>query len=353
MEKHNGNGVGGETGHSAPAPSPEEVRGHLDFLLKSPHFSHSKRSQTFLAFVVEEALKGHGDQLKERTIGVHALGREPTYDTNQDAVVRNAANEVRKRLAQFYLDSGHESRVRIDLPPGSYLPEFRLNGAPQNPADPPASAVASPTPHRWRNRILVALAILALGGGALLTLQRILPTASDRFWSPVLDGGAVVQVCLGQPAELYSFRGARKAELDRAFNVRPAQQAQEAKEAVSTSDVAPVAGRYLWRRDAFCMADLAAMLASRGKRFRLRSESDAPFLELQGSPLIMVGGFDWRGQIRLGTRRFGFGQDRIDGTDYRYVRDRQNLNDRSWKVPASYTQQEASNYDDYGIVTRD
>ena len=150
MEEHNGNGVSGEASRSTRGPSLQEVRAHLDYPLQSPHFSHSKRSQAFLAFVVKEALNGHGDPLKERTIGVHALGREPTYDTNQDAVVRNAANEIRKRLAQFYVGSGHESRVRIDLPPGSYLPEFRLNGAPQNPADPPASAVDDRSPVVFR-----------------------------------------------------------------------------------------------------------------------------------------------------------------------------------------------------------
>ena len=40
------------------------------------------------------------------------------------ADVRNAAIEVRKRLAQYYLDPEHAGELRIDLPIGSYMPSF-------------------------------------------------------------------------------------------------------------------------------------------------------------------------------------------------------------------------------------
>ena len=37
-----------------------------------------------------------------------------------------SAREVRKRLAQYYVTpEGAAAEVRIDLPPGSYSPEFR------------------------------------------------------------------------------------------------------------------------------------------------------------------------------------------------------------------------------------
>jgi hypothetical protein len=44
-------------------------------------------------------LDGQADQIKERTIGVEVFGRKPSYDTNEDHVVRTAAGELRKRLA--------------------------------------------------------------------------------------------------------------------------------------------------------------------------------------------------------------------------------------------------------------
>src|SRR6266702_2554741 len=80
----------------------EDVRNHLEHVLSSPHFRNSRRCQTLLRYVVEHALSGRSESMKERVIGQAVFDRDPGYDTNQDAVVRNAAAEVRKRLAQYY-----------------------------------------------------------------------------------------------------------------------------------------------------------------------------------------------------------------------------------------------------------
>ena len=80
-------------------------------ILESAHFRNSKRSVSLLRFVVEAALAGDHNSLKERCIGAAVFGRETAYDTAQDPIVRNAAIEVRKRLAQYYMDAG--TRLRI------------------------------------------------------------------------------------------------------------------------------------------------------------------------------------------------------------------------------------------------
>ena len=79
-----------------------------------------------LRYVVERAIEGQTEHLKERTLGVAVFGRDPAYDTNLDPVVRVTAGEIRKRIAQYYHEPGHESEIRIDFPPGSYLPEFHV-----------------------------------------------------------------------------------------------------------------------------------------------------------------------------------------------------------------------------------
>ena len=107
-------------------PSSDLIRPELQRVLRSDHFNKSKRCQTLLSYVVEETLAGRSDQLKERLIGVTVFGRSPSYNTAEDPVVRNAAIEVRKRLAQFYVESAHTTAVRIDLHAGNYIPEFRF-----------------------------------------------------------------------------------------------------------------------------------------------------------------------------------------------------------------------------------
>ena len=93
-------------------------------LLADSHFSQSRRFPSFLRYVVEKTLAGQEDALKERTLGVEIFGRRADYDTASDPIVRVTAAEIRKRIAQYYQDPGHESELRVSLPPGSYIPQF-------------------------------------------------------------------------------------------------------------------------------------------------------------------------------------------------------------------------------------
>ena len=123
---------------SAPEPAVDAVsiREQLDRILASPLFRNSKRYPSLLRYVVEQALDGHASDIKERTLGIEVFGRPPDYDTNVDPVVRISAAEIRKRIAQYYHDGGHENEIRIDIPLGSYIPEFRA------PVVKPAQVVA-------------------------------------------------------------------------------------------------------------------------------------------------------------------------------------------------------------------
>src|SRR5580698_6561227 len=104
----------------------DQVRHHLADVLTSPAFAGSKRAQDFLQLIVEHALAGRLDNLRERMIGAEMFGRPIDYDTANDAVVRVKATEVRKKLAQYYQELTEPPVVRIELPPGSYVPRFHL-----------------------------------------------------------------------------------------------------------------------------------------------------------------------------------------------------------------------------------
>src|ERR1700719_426175 len=106
-------------------PNPVMIREQLRRLLAHSLFTNSKRYPVLLAYTVEQTLDGNADQLKERTIGVEAFGREPNYDVNLDPVVRTTAAEVRKRLIQYYYNPDHAGELVIEVPVGSYVPTFR------------------------------------------------------------------------------------------------------------------------------------------------------------------------------------------------------------------------------------
>lgn len=107
----------------------QAIRQHVDDLLQGPAFKGSHRSQQFLRYIVERALRGEVEGLKERTIGVELFQRSPTYDTGQDAIVRVTASDVRKRLLHHYGRYGDASQFHISIPPGSYLPEIEVQSA--------------------------------------------------------------------------------------------------------------------------------------------------------------------------------------------------------------------------------
>ena len=78
--------------------------------------------------------------------------------------LRISAAEVRKRLAQYYQEPGREGELRIDMPLGSYLPEFGLPEEPQ-PAPvllpEPITVLPTPPPPRPDRRPLLVLGLVA------------------------------------------------------------------------------------------------------------------------------------------------------------------------------------------------
>jgi len=97
---------------------------HLKEVIEGDVFKGSHRSGQFLQYIIDQAIAGHFDSLKERVIGMELFGRSASYDTGDDAIVRVTASDVRKRLLQHYGRFGATAEYRISLPSGSYIPEI-------------------------------------------------------------------------------------------------------------------------------------------------------------------------------------------------------------------------------------
>ncbi len=314
---------------------PSVVRLQLDRILASPQLRNSKRSQAFLRFVVEAILDGSPESIKERTIGVQVFGRDPDYDTNEDSVVRNAAIEVRKRLAQYYLEPGHENELRIVLPQMGYLPEFRA----PSPAAPP-SALPART-RRWWPAVPVAILILL---AAVWLLTRSRPDDLDRFWAPLIEDRGSILICVGQPSRVYGFTGPRQAELDRKMGAKDLDSTT-----LTLRDLALVSRNYLFFGDALCLVKVGALLQSRNKPFQVRGVTTTPYQDLRGHPVVLVGLFNNPWTQRLtGSLRYYFV--RVPEQRRDELRDRQNADRALWSVPGEPRSEEM--YDDYAIVAR-
>src|ERR1700757_4823017 len=136
----------------------DAIRGEIESVISRAAFAGSKRCQDFLRLVVERTVEGDVDSLRERQIGVEMFGRPADYDTSNDAVVRVRATEVRKRLAQYYREVNATPELRIELPPGSYVPELRWSSHPQTVAGEPTTVPVAVVPRsRWRLSAIAAV----------------------------------------------------------------------------------------------------------------------------------------------------------------------------------------------------
>jgi hypothetical protein len=189
-------------GHISPLDDHQKatVLRELESILSSHVFRTSERCKQFLSYVVKHTLEGQGELLKERTIGIEIFHRPPMYATGDDPVVRVKATEVRRRLAQFYLEESHSPEVRIEIPVGSYVPEFHWTSA----ETPPRKEEPLPSRNRAKRTVatisllVLALAVvLAVFLGSRLRTQPV--SALDQFWAPLFTTSQPVLICLASP----------------------------------------------------------------------------------------------------------------------------------------------------------
>lgn len=276
---------------------PRAVREQLDRVLESPPFRNSKRYPAMLRYVVEHAIEGNTRDLKERTVAVEVFSRSPGYDPAIDPVVRVSAAEVRRRLAQYYQEPAHADQLRIELPVGSYVPEFQPAAA----RHPTLTNNHVAVERRWQPTVwlllLVVAAVTALATG--WNHWRARPSELDQFWAPVVAPGKSVLVCVataGVPARGEDAGGHR--------------------------------GRIAWP-DTLTLARLTGFLQGRASSVQFCREDLATFADFQSMPAVLIGGLNDEWALRLmQTMRFQFQRD----GNLHWIADRDHPESRAWKI---------------------
>jgi hypothetical protein len=354
--------LGLSTGWSEDVKQPALTQ--LSRILESPQFRSSKRCSLFLRYVVERASENHIEFLKERALGIEVFERDPHYDTNQDPVVRTTAGEVRKRLAQYYLEPAHAEEPRISLPAGSYVPEINLPqvkivaGAVPVPAPAPAPAslpapgsASLPAPRSYfrLKYLAIAGAGIALAVTVVFLSLGLRETDLDRFWAPVLDHQETVLVCVGQP-KTYNFTSKAQGELDNYFADGAEKQNRPVElKSVPLEDLVPMWDRYVGLGDAQAFAEFSNRFARKGKYAQLRGVRSVSLEDLRSKPCVLIGAFNNEWTMSLaGELRFYFDVDYENSAEF--VNDRQNPGKTDWKVVNSWPHWKIPA--DYAIVSR-
>jgi hypothetical protein len=333
-------------------PSAVLVREQLRRLVAHPLFTNSKRYPVLLTYIVEQTLLGNASELKERTIGVEAFGREPDYDVNLDPVVRTAAAEVRKRISQYYYNPDHAGELVIELPIGSYVPTFRepaiqiglaaetqpvrkVETVPTDNIGSPLAPANSGHEHSKivdRLWILIAIALLVAAGiGFSIGRAKVpsseasvnVPSSMARFWEPITATSSRITYCLGVPTSAVDLQ-------NRAVPRFPAGESGS-----------------LNVYDVVTLARSIAPLVPKNGEFRVMAASDTGFAQLREGPFVLIGAFDNPWTMRIT-------QDLPIGFEYdnqvRKVVDRTSSPKRiwtlQWQVPGKSLAR------DYAVVAR-
>ena len=315
----------------------------LERLLASSYLSHSKRFPNFLRFVVEHTLAGEVDDIKERTLGIEIFGKDASYDTALDPIVRVTAAEIRKRVAQYYQDSAHDEELRITLPSGSYIPQFHSPKGRSIHRLPEIAAVAAGTPEhvpapatqarRWW--LLAAVGVAAAGllvWGTVVFWQRTNRAAVDFFWQPVLSFNGPVLLCVPEQPNGFAPNVLNPGNL-------PYYQAVP-----TNAKTPPGIG------DLSAVIKVAGILQSSGKQYALKGEGATALDDLQRGPTVFVGAYDNAWTMRLtNPLHYHFASD-ADMT-HQWIVDSTAPDKTRWMIDRG-AQMAFDNYRDYAIVAR-
>jgi hypothetical protein len=349
----------------------EQILEQLNRMLESHLFKNSRRYPVLLKFIVEEALEGRSESLRERPLGVQVFDRPADYDTASDPIVRVTVAEIRKRIAQYYHDEEHDAEIRIELLPGRYTPEFHFRN-PGNAVQPEwASAVKAYPPSgiamtataesipppmasavdakrhrlirlRWFAATMVCLVCAVVA--TLLVHWRGLSTI-DQMWAPLLKSPRPIFFCI--PTDAGKKRGPAEVNSVVAPSTLRAER-NAAEHAVPTFLAYEPVGENVVFSDMLATLRIANVLAAHHHDYHSKLNEMTNLDDLREGPTVLIGGMDnqWT-MLALAPLRFHF----AGSDENRYwIADQKNPGNKNWSLDLKL--QYVSVMRDYAIVAR-
>jgi hypothetical protein len=349
---------------SRPPALEGEVASELKRILKSEFFRGAKRCRDFLEYVVETTCAGGSEQLKERTIGIEIFGRDASYDTGDDAIVRVKANEVRRRLAQYELSADPHRPVRIMLPAGSYVPQF-IRTSSELPAiedasgellkpDPPADQIAQGEQRdvrhqrRFTLKMLISLSVIVLAV-AFCIFKVAVPAPSKAlktFWNPLIEGQGPLLICIGYPTVYLPIKGESEASIQVNNSFDTLVGRSSLPESPTKLDVVGVSHAFVAIGDSDAGFLIGRALQSLGRSSQIRMGSDISFSDLKSNRVVLLGAYSNKWTLLMTSDlRFSFAE-----LNRRRMIVDHNVPGKFWADPALSATGKTS--EDYALVSR-
>jgi hypothetical protein len=340
-----------------------------DEILADPSFKKSRRCVVLFRRLIEHSLdEGDEDGIKERTLGIEVFGREADYDTNTDPIVRMTANEIRKRLAQYYQSHNGVCEVQIRLNPGNYLPRFdfpikdpSFDTSPKVPTEavhpdpfipepvlpgsfmPQVSRIGAQSTNRL-GRVTWLVTWIVAAAAIISVLFWVYSARHSRstlhsVWAPLLDTPEPILICVAGMTRDYLSDEDWSQHLasmiaGQHLSPNPARNSEAQLTNYTDSEVA---------------MRVAGWLGSQNKSFKVASTSVTTLEDFRHGPVLLLGAFDNRWNlILLSNLRYSVRIDPV--TKDEWIQDSQNPSKRDWM--GSWNLLYADSSTDFAIITR-
>lgn len=249
----------------------EALESQLAKVLDSDYFRHSQRCSRFLEYSIHFLIRHEPrEELKERRIGIDVFHRPADYDTARDNIVRVTANEVRKRLAQYYAASEETDPLILELLPGTYAVSFRPGKPEISRAIPMLEQVEPATTGVRAKRWLIVAALAICSSGICLHLWNLRHSALAEFWAPLTLHGKTVLISVAQPTAYEPASGSTQT--------------------LTPNDrMVPLRNALVGTGDAFALADIARYLSTSHIEWQMVASNDLPSQDLRTGPVVLIG----------------------------------------------------------------
>ncbi|MFL6414286.1 MAG: hypothetical protein ACJ74Y_01280, partial [Bryobacteraceae bacterium] len=245
-----------------------------------------------------------------------------------------------------YLEAGHQSETRIELPSGSYIAEFQFQ-----PGKPVVAPPVAETPRKRHSQRLVAAVCIpcavSVVVGVVWLSSTWRSTDLDELWAPVVKSPSTVLLCVGLQAA-YNLRSATAQDAVQGVVGNP-PGVTSARGPIQEQDLILLRDRYVALDDALCLVRVSSLLERYRKPYRIRVDGSTSFSDFRDTPAVLIGAFDNPWTLRTGGQlRFTFSKDSVH--DIGMVHDSEHPEKSEWSLTNYWP-----NWDipmDYAIVTR-
>ena len=145
----------------------------LSGVIESNTFKGTARLKELLKYLVKCSI--NGIKPKESSIAMDVLGKDKSFDSKDDAIVRVYVNNLRTKLEQYYNSECLDYKFRIIIPKGHYEVLFESS-----------TPVAPSKKNRSLSSIYIPIIIVLAVAISYLLYLRYFPTVETLFLSKSL-----------------------------------------------------------------------------------------------------------------------------------------------------------------------